>query len=335
MLKPPTVDDPLEKPADFRVQLREWFVPQAKDHPWRRTRDPWLVLISEIMLQQTTVASVIANRRFERFTAEFPDIHSIAHAPEEQLLRAWEGLGYYNRVRNLQKAARAVIDNHGGHFPNEASTLEQLPGIGKYTAGAVSSFSFDLPAPIVDANIARVLSRLFDFHDPVNSTSGLRQLWQWAELLLDRQHPRLHNSAIMELGQTFCSAKKPSCIKCPVASFCKTRCPEDLPVKSKGRETLQVDEHAIFNLKKGQLLLALESGSRRKGFWRLPLRTPEETSHLTPFSKHRYTITNHRVSLYLYQMEITPRKDEVYHDIENLKSLPIASPIRRAIQSAI
>ncbi|MCL4164472.1 UNVERIFIED_CONTAM: hypothetical protein GTU68_066794, partial [Idotea baltica] len=214
------LDHSLKDLKIFQDCLLDWFSREGKSYPWRNTRDPWGILISEIMLQQTTVASVIANRRFEKFLEEFPDLDSIANAPEEQILRAWEGLGYYNRVRNLQKTARFLVDNKQGLFPKSALELETLPGIGKYTAGAVSSFAFNEPSPIVDGNIARVLSRLFDYREPIDSSQGQKQLWKWAGQLLDQKSPRLFNSAIMELGQSYCAAREARCEACPVRKFC-------------------------------------------------------------------------------------------------------------------
>jgi A/G-specific adenine glycosylase len=326
---------PLSKRTAFRKALNKWFEQSGKNYPWRATDDPWEILVSEIMLQQTTVSSVIANRRFERFLEEFPDLETISRAQEDQLLRAWEGLGYYNRVRNLQRAAAAVLSNHHGIFPKDAATLESLPGIGKYTAGAVSSFAFNEPAPIVDANIARVLARLFNYQSPIDSTAGIRQLWKWAELLLDQKHPRIFNSAIMELGQTYCSPKLPDCHSCPVRNFCHSSSPESLPLKKPRRKVVRVDEHAIFFKKDRSILLMQESGGRRKGFWRLPLRSEEEVAHLEPETKFTYSITHHRVTLYLYRSEISPTSSEIFVPLNRLDSLPIASPIRRAIEASL
>mgnify|MGYP005726868321 FL=1 len=144
MDKPSAQHHPVKKKRRFRNALLEWFQANAKSYPWRETTDPWAILVSEIMLQQTTVTSVIANHRFEKFLEEFPNIKTIAIASEKKILRAWEGLGYYNRVRNLQKAAQTILYKYQGNFPSEAITLETLPGVGRYTAGAVSSFAFDL-----------------------------------------------------------------------------------------------------------------------------------------------------------------------------------------------
>lgn len=317
----------------FRNALLKWFQVNAKSYPWRETVDPWAILVSEIMLQQTTVASVLANHRFERFLQEFPNIEAIAVAPEEKLLRAWEGLGYYNRVRNLQKAAQTVLDDYEGRFPSDPKALETLPGIGRYTAGAVSSFAFDRPAPIVDGNIARVLSRLLDYHKEVDSTEGQKVIWNTATEILDTSKARLFNSALMELGQTICSSKSPACLICPVQSFCQTKVPGSLPMKKPRKKFVQIDEHAFFWIENNKILLSKGHDSRRKGFWKLPLRSPEECAHLSPLSQHRYTITHHKVTLHLYQAK-PPHllEDEEYHFISELTNLPIATPIRKILE---
>jgi A/G-specific adenine glycosylase len=334
--KMPQKKDPIQHFTTFRKALLRWFEKNAKAHPWRQTTDPWAILVSEIMLQQTTVASVLANRRFEKFLAEFPDIDSIAQAPEEKILRAWEGLGYYNRVRNLQKAARAVLNDHGGVFPSEAEALESLPGIGRYTAGAVSSFAFNQPAPIVDGNIARVISRLLDSHVAIDSTEGQRISWETAGRLLDTHSPRLFNSALMELGQTVCTPRSPTCLTCPVNQFCQTTAPESLPAKKPRKKFVQVEEHAFLWIEGDRILLSTGHDTRRRGFWKLPLRSPDECAHLEAESTHRYVITHHKVTLHLYRAE-PPNQlpEEHYHRIDKLADLPIATPIRKILNQAL
>ncbi|MDB4653214.1 A/G-specific adenine glycosylase [Akkermansiaceae bacterium] len=323
---------PVENKRAFRNALLKWFQENGKSYPWRETTDPWSILVSEIMLQQTTVASVLANRRFEKFLQEFPCIETIAAASEKQILRAWEGLGYYNRVRNLQKTAQALLHDFEGQFPSDAQTLETLPGIGRYTAGAVSSFAFDKPAPIVDGNIARVLSRLLDCHEETDSTIGQKIIWKTAGELLDSSKPRLFNSALMELGQTLCSPKSPGCLICPVRDFCQSSAPESLPIKKPRKKFVRVNEHAFFWIEQNQLLLSMGHDSRRKGFWKLPLRSPEECAHLDPVSTHRYTITHHKVTLHLYHSK-PPHlvEGEEYHSISDLTHLPVATPIRKIL----
>lgn len=332
MEKAPAKRHPREDTRAFRSALIKWFQANGKPHPWRQTRDPWAVLVSEIMLQQTTVVSVLANRRFENFLEEFPDLQAMADASEEQILRAWEGLGYYNRVRNLQKTACAVLARFNGEFPSDPATLESLPGIGRYTAGAVSSFAFDQATPIVDGNIARVLSRLFDFREAIDSTPGQAFSWENATRLLDPSQPRLFNSALMELGQTLCTPKKPACLLCPVRDFCQSRDPETLPVKKPRRGFVSVEEHALLWVRKGEILLSPGHDNRRRGFWKLPLRSAEACAHLKADSIHRYVITHHKVTLLLYRhqpQQLLP--GERYHRLDQLDQLPVATPIRKIL----
>jgi len=332
MEKPSARRHPLKNIRAFRNSLLKWFSENAKSYPWRETTDPWAILVSEIMLQQTTVASVLSHQRFEKFLEEFPDIEAIAAASEEEILRAWEGLGYYNRVRNLQKSAQFILDEFNGKFPRHASTLESLPGIGRYTAGAVSSFAFNQPSPIVDGNIARVISRLLDQHLPIDSTNGQKAIWKYSGDLLDHRNPRLFNSALMELGQTLCTPRSPSCLICPVRDFCKTETPERLPIKKPRKKFITVEEHALLWIQDDKILLSPGHDSRRKGFWKLPLRAAEDYSHLSPLSKHRYVITNHKVTLSLYRVKPAHLiSGEKYHLISDLLTLPIATPIRKIL----
>ena len=342
VLKPAATRDPLRNVRALRNALLQWFDRRATDYPWRRTTDPYAILVSEIMLQQTTVEAVIQNRRFERFLETFPDLEALANAPEDKLLRAWEGLGYYNRARNIQKAARAVLSEHGGEFPTDPGALEALPGVGRYTAGAVASFAFAHPAPIVEANITRVLSRLFDYHEPVNQSSAQSQLWAWSEALLSSRSPRAFNSALMELGQSHCSVRLPACLQCPINDFCHTRDPASLPRKSPRRKTVAVQEHVLFvRRRSGAVLLSREEGARRTGLWRLPERPQDELADFPVLATHRYGITHHRVTLHIHhcspsQLPAAPAgTTEQFHAASALPGLPMPSPFRRALNNLL
>lgn len=339
VLKPDYSSDVLTDVEGFQSFLRDWFEREGQSHPWRKTKDPWAILVSEVMLQQTTVGAVRVGRRFEKFLENFPTIEAISEASEEKILKAWEGLGYYYRVRNLQKTAQMVLSKKGGKFPTSAAELETLPGVGPYTAGALASFAFNNPAPIVDGNVARVFSRIFDDRTEVDSTKGTQQLWRWAAQLLDSENPRIYNSALMEVGQVFCRPRKPDCLACPISSFCKTREPEGLPRKKPKAKTVNVIEHALIAKRRGQILLAKEEGSRRKGFYRLPLRSEEEVADLELLQTSKYAITKHRVTLHLYQAmgELTGgvREEESWFKMSALADLPMPSPVRKALESAL
>jgi len=333
---PPEGPTPLSDGKGFQRAIIGWFRREGKDYPWRHTTDPYAILVSEMMLQQTQVATVLGRRYFENWLEAFPTPAALAAASEQELLRAWEGLGYYNRARNLQRTARAICEEHGGTFPPEVEKLRQLPGLGDYTAGAVATFAFDAPAPIVDANIARVLARLFHFTGLVDAEPGKSQLWQWAGQLVPRRDARVYNSGLMELGQRICLPKQPICTACPVAEFCAGRDhhPERLPARREKRATIQLTEHAIFAVCGGKILLHRENGSRRRGMWKLPER-PE--SALTEFLARplltvTYTITHHRVRLCIYELSgATAGPDESWRDVSCLPKLPMPSPYRKAL----
>jgi A/G-specific adenine glycosylase len=203
----------------LRAALLRFYRRHRRDLPWRRTRDPYAIWVSEIMLQQTQVATV--EPRYRQFLAEFPDVATLARAPVERVCEAWAGLGYYSRARNLHAAARAVVAEHDGVLPRDAAGLVRLPGIGRYTAGAVASIAFDEPAPIVDGNVARVLARLHALTASPKSAAGSRRLWTWAAELVRGPQPGELNQALMELGALVCTPRSPQCPTCPVRRHCR------------------------------------------------------------------------------------------------------------------
>lgn len=338
MLKPSLKVTALEGRKAFQKALVKWFLKSGKDYPWRRTQVPYEILISEVMLQQTQIATVLSRGFFSRFLDAFPDVGALAAADDEQLLKAWEGLGYYRRVRMLRETARVVIANHGGVFPTEVAALMTLPGVGRYTAGALRAFAFDLPAVLVDGNIARVLSRLMDFSDPVDDSAGQKQIWQWAGDLADSKQPRIYHAALMELGQTLCRPGVPDCLNCPVATFCRTRSPESLPVKRLKVKITEIDEHALWLMdSQGRLLLHQENGRRREGLWKLPTRDPSEFSTLPLLITQRYTITRYRVALHVHDGKSLKKRfslmeGECWKNSESLLNLAMSSPFRRVIE---
>ena len=338
MLKPCLKSEALKGREDFREALASWFSVNGQDYPWRRTRQPYAILVSEVMLQQTQIATVLGRGYYTRFLESFPDLESLAMATDERLLKAWEGLGYYRRARLLRETARAVIAEHGGEFPQAIKSLMALPGVGRYTAGALRAFAFDLPAAVVDGNVARVLSRLMDFSAAVDDTAGQKQLWQWAEVLADPARARIYNSALMELGQKICRPGVPDCLSCPVAGFCKTREPERLPVKRQKIVIRAVDEHALWlRDRQGRLLLHREAGKRREGLWKLPTREASQIAKLPVLDEHRYTITRYRVTLRVHDgaalaEAFETAEHEVWQEAEAVLALAMPSPFRRSIE---
>jgi len=209
--------------TSLRAALLEWYAREKRDLPWRKTRDPYAIWLSETMLQQTRVET--ATPYYERFLRELPTLKELAEASEQQVLALWSGLGYYRRARMLHAAAKVVASTHEGRLPSHVEELRQLDGIGPYTAGAVASIAFGRRAAVVDGNVARVLARLFAVQDDVKSSRGLARLWKLAhDLLPDGDgHPGDWNQALMELGATVCHPGQPSCSTCPVHAHCVSR----------------------------------------------------------------------------------------------------------------
>jgi A/G-specific adenine glycosylase len=205
----------------FRKQLLGWFRQFQRDLPWRRTKNPYRIWLSEIMLQQTRVAAVIPY--YDRFLERFPDVHALAGASQEEVLRLWSGLGYYSRARNLQKAAQQIVAKHGGQFPIRLENALALPGIGNYTAAAILSIAYGEKHAVLDGNVARVLARLGAKHGDIREPQRWQELQKKADSLLDPKSPGDWNQALMELGATLCTPKSPQCLLCPVAQFCEGR----------------------------------------------------------------------------------------------------------------
>ncbi len=328
----------IEQPERFRKALAAWFSNSKKDYPWRQTDEPYPILVSEVMLQQTQIATVLGRGFYTRFLKKFPTLKSLAAAKDEPLLKAWEGLGYYRRVRMLRETARAVINEHGGNFPQELEPLMKLPGIGRYTANALRAFAWDLPAAVVDGNVARVLSRLMNFHQPIDDTAGQKQIHAWAEQLADPKRSRIYNSALMELGQTICRPGTPICSDCPVAVFCLAHEPEKLPIKRNKTTITEVDEHAVWlRDRRGRLLLHQEDGKRREGLWKLPTRPADELSELPILTEQRYTITRYRVSMKVHDASKLSAQfplihGEAWQNEQDVLQLAMPSPFRRVIE---
>lgn len=323
----------LADPA-FSAALTAWFGAQARDLPWRRTRDPYAIFVSELMLQQTQVAAVIPY--YERWMARFPDVASLAAAEEAEVLRHWAGLGYYARARNLHRAARVIAERHGGVFPRRAEEIAALPGVGPYTCGAVRSFAFGDRATMVDANIARVLARLLDLALPVDTTAGARALAAAAEEMLpaEGEAARVHNAALMELGALLCKPGAPPCLLCPVKRWCRAQEPAALPRKRPRRERVALAEHCgwIRREADGALLLEQSDGPRWRGLWRLPLLpgVPEAE----PLDLSRYPFTHHEITLRVYAAAAPAEPSGRHRWVrpDELSDYALTSPHARAIK---
>ncbi|SFJ11168.1 A/G-specific adenine glycosylase [Planctomicrobium piriforme] len=313
----------------LRRGLLKWYKQHGRSLPWRETRDPYRIWISEIMLQQTTVKAVIPY--YERFLRRFPDLQSLAAASEAEVLQYWEGLGYYSRGRNLRLAAQAVCERHSGVFPSELDAIQGLPGIGRYTAGAIRSFAFDLPAPIVEANTLRLYCRLLGYDGDPRSTAGQNLLWEFAERLQPRVNAGHVNQALMELGATVCTPVQPACERCPISRYCVAFAENrqaEIPAKKARPRVTQTVEATVAVRRGDQYLIRQRTKSERwAGMWdfvRFPVEsvTPEqsltkalqaklqkeateqvhkisavEVTALMPVTEIRHSVTRYRIRL--------------------------------------
>jgi len=220
-------------PNTIRRKLLSWFGANARDLPWRRTKDPYAIWVSEIMLQQTQVAAVIDY--YNRFLKRFATVESLAKAREDTVLKLWEGLGYYSRGRNLHKAAKLIVRDYAGRLPDTVDELLKIPGIGRYTAGAIASIAFDKPAPILDGNVTRVLCRVYGIEADPKSPPAQKHLWELAQELVCTARPGAFNEAMMELGAMVCTPRSPKCNDCPLSTLClakQTGRQGELPAKA-------------------------------------------------------------------------------------------------------
>jgi A/G-specific adenine glycosylase len=258
--------------AKIQNSLLTWFVANARDLPWRRNRTPYTAWVSEIMLQQTQVATVVPY--FNRFLKRFPTVESLARAKQDSVLKLWEGMGYYSRGRNLHKAAKIIVTDYGGKLPDSVEGLQKIPGIGRYTAGAIASIAFNRPAPILDGNVIRVLCRVFRIKSNPKETSTKTRLWQLADSLVHTKHPSQFNEAMMELGATVCTPVNPLCLSCPLQRNCGAFAHNEqdaLPVKKKQAPLPHYTIVAGIVFKDGRILI-----DKRKpdgllgGLWEFP-----------------------------------------------------------------
>lgn len=350
--------------ARVRERLTAWYAEAGRDLPWRADRDPYRILVSETMLVQTTVAAVVPY--FERFLARFPNVAALAGADETEVVTLWEGLGYYRRARQLHAAARAIVREHGGAVPSDPEALRALPGVGRYIAGAVLSFAFDQPAPIVEANTQRVLARWLAWEEDVKSSASRTRLWQAAERLVPETGGGVFNQAFMELGALVCTPRGPMCLVCPVASLCRARAlglQDRLPVTVPGPPPLAVAEACALVERGGRFLIVQRgAGGLWEHFWEFPtihlagadpagrsfaepVDLAEGVRRLTgvrveigPLARTiRYGVTRHRVRLDAYNAiglsdDPTPgpdRKRMLWETPEALAAYPFSSAGRR------
>jgi A/G-specific adenine glycosylase len=311
----------LANPQAIRKALARWYDQNHRDLPWRRTRDPYAIWISEIMLQQTRVAA--ASPYYEKFMARFPDAAALASAAEEDVLTGWAGLGYYSRARNLQKAARQIVERGG--FPPDYESILELPGVGTYTAAAIASIAFGLPYAVVDGNVRRVIARLTNS----NETNAQSE----ADRLMERRNPARSNQALMELGAVICVPRDPRCEACPVRANCEAfrhGTQGELPRKSKKLVKLFLDKSLMMIQKRGKLLLA--PSERVAGFWDLP-ETFEGTEVIHKIGTFRHSITNKNYVFHVFEASAeTHPKGFRWFGREELHEIPLSTTAKKGLR---
>ena len=340
--------------------LVDYFRLVQRDLPWRRTRDPYAIWVSEIMLQQTRVATVIPY--FERWLEQFPTVERLADAPLDQVLAAWSGLGYYSRARNLHKGAQYVVEHFAGQVPSTVRELRSLPGVGRYTAGAVASIGFGHREPVVDGNVARVLARLFAIEGDIKASAATRKLWALADELVPADAPGDFNQGLMELGATVCTPTSPSCLICPLHRQCEARIrglERELPnmPKRKARASLPlIDASALWIAHDNAVILARRTPTGLYGgLWELPqteqraglseLVQNAQLSDPQPVYEHRQTLTHRRLRICVYQAELPntsskPRKRRpvlgkpLHERYDQLLWQPLSALSQRGISAA-
>ncbi|MGQ9808444.1 MAG: A/G-specific adenine glycosylase [Armatimonadota bacterium] len=346
-------------PAEIAAALDGWFRRSARRLPWRQNPTPYRVWVAEVMLQQTTVAACIP--RFERFIRRFPDVRALAAASLEDVLSEWEGLGYYSRARNLWTAARVIVDLHDGELPSDIESLRTLPGIGYYTAGAIRSIAFDLPAGMVDANIRRVLGRVAGI-EPSNAAE--RSVFQLCHSLSASGSPRIVNQALMELGSLVCLPRGPLCGECPFRSSCRARLEERFDCwhgsVPKEARVVQVEEVCITASVEKNWLISRPCDGRWRGMWEFPRARLRDGSAaaaevarsvlerdfgVVPVSvQHtgslRYRVTVHDTQLHIVSAMLQCEPESALREwrlipTDELAEIPLPSPMRRIARSLI
>jgi len=340
-----------DKKLPIFTELTSWYRENARDLPWRRTSDPYAIWVSEIMLQQTRVETVIPY--YQRWMIELPTLQALVSADQDHVLKLWEGLGYYSRALNLHKAATLIVKNFNGNLPEDVKSLKSLPGIGRYTAGAISSIAFNNRAPILDGNIKRVFSRLFNISTPLKTSETEEELWQIAENLIPTNSPGEFNQALMELGALVCIPKNPDCICCPLQKDClanQYKLQDDLPVRMKKSHQPHLQVTAAVIKKDDQVLLAKRpSKGLLGGMWEFPGGKQEENETLPEtlereikeeldaiiqvgehLGTYQHAYTHYKVTLHAYecrlvseQMKMNYHTDLIWAPLETLQSYPM------------
>ncbi|HUB68365.1 MAG TPA: A/G-specific adenine glycosylase [Candidatus Methylacidiphilales bacterium] len=316
----------------LRKKLAAWYATAARALPWRQTSDPYAIAVSEIMLQQTQVATVVPY--YSRWMKLFPTWRALAEAPENTILKAWEGLGYYRRARNLHALAKAVVRD-GGALPRDEGGLRSLPGIGPYTAAAIGSIAYGLPLAVLDGNVMRVLARLFALEHDI-ALARTRFLFQTlANEFLDRENPSIHNQALMELGATVCLPRKPLCLFCPLGPDCAGRSRAgEFPVKSRTASVPQTETVAIIKRGKSFYCEQVPEGKPWHGLWRFPDFDSARMERGEKVGRIKYGITKYSVTMEAVEAKWKTRASVPGRHLtsKEMEALAFAAPHRKLIR---
>ncbi len=326
------------KARQFARKLISWYQAGHRDLPWRSTRDPYRIWISEIMLQQTRAQAVIPF--YERFLRRFPTVEALAASREEEVLTLWAGLGYYSRARNLRIAAGRIVT--AGGFPRDYDGLRALPGIGDYTAAAIASIAFGEPHAVLDGNVLRVVARIENDASDIGASrtrARFREIAQgWLDGGLVRNQPGVFNQALMELGATVCLPKNPRCEECPVASACDARAAgrvSQIPVKLRRVEAVQIEDTLLIVRRAGRILLRQREpdAGRMAGFWELPTAADLPRARLQrTLGEFRHTITHHRYRLTVAAATASAPRDRYrWFREEEIRAVPLSTIARKAL----
>lgn len=326
------------EPSRLSRKIIDWQLKHGRhDLPWQQEPTPYRVLVSEIMLQQTQVTTVIPY--FERWMAQFPTVNDLAEASEETVMALWQGLGYYSRARNLQKAARYLMEHWHGNFPESLTDLEQIPGVGRYTAGAITSFARDAYGPIVDGNVKRLFCRIFAIEGDPNSSAVSKQLWQLAETYTPQQQNRTYAQGLLDMGATVCKPKLPRCAECPLQSDCQAFQQDritELPTPKLKKETPVRAGYFLWTIAQGRLLLEKRpSPGIWGGLWCLP-QIEEKPLTASMHGKFRHVFTHYKLNASVWTAEtgcpssIPDYQRWVSHN--ELADIGLPTPIRSYIE---
>ncbi len=309
----------------FRRKLLTWYSAHHRDLPWRRTRDPYPIWVSEIMLQQTRVAAVL--EYYRKFLKAFPTVRHLARASQDDVLARWSGLGYYRRARMLHAAARQVVHDHDGHLPGSSAELRKLPGIGRYTSNAIASIAFGEPVAVVDGNVQRVLERMS------GATLAGEQIWNTASALLDPTNPGDFNQAIMELGATVCLPGVPDCLRCPVKTLCHTHGDGwDSAIPANPKTRIRKSASLLVSIRKHAIALCQRHASETlmPGMWELPNSARAVKGQPSLVLKHSITKTDWTISVFAGQSSQSSRVSWI--PLDEVSHLPITGLTRKVLR---